>query len=111
MPATKCSRCDYAASHIPRLSMFAFTGASPAVMFFDYPVCRAHLNLMPADLVTDDAWVQILIAIVAAGKLAPRRDLNHVEVVPIRGHEAREFYDLIERGKGQKIKTADHSTN
>jgi hypothetical protein len=99
----KCSKCDYAASHIPRLSMFAFTGATPAVMFFDYPVCRAHMQLRPADLVTDQSWTALLVAIVGAGKLAPRRDLNRVECVLLRSLEAREFYRVVEAGRAQKV--------
>lgn len=85
--------------------MFAFTGATPAVMFFDYPVCRAHLQLTPADLVSDQVWAGLIVAIVGAGKLAPRRDLNRVDCVPIRGYEAREFYRLLDRGRTQKVTT------
>ena len=99
----KCSKCPANAAFIPRLSMFAFTGASPSVMFFDYPVCRLHSKLTPADLVTDETWVKAVIANVEGGKLAPRRDLNTVEAMPIRGPEALAFFDALERGKTMKI--------
>lgn len=105
-----CSKCAAPATHIPRLSMFAFRGATPAVMFFDYPLCKAHATLTPADLVTDGAWAGLIVAIVGAGKLAPRRDLNTVEAVSLRSRKAREFYRLVERGKAQKVTTPKPGT-
>lgn len=112
MVVTKaCAKCTAPATHIPRLSMFAFPGAAPHEMFFDYPVCRAHTALTPADLVTTEAWTMLVVALVGAGKIAPKRALNRVDAVPIRGHEAREFYRLVEVGRAQKFKTPDHTVN
>lgn len=107
MPATKkCSRCDAGATHIPRLVFFAFTGASPSEMYFDYPVCAEHAVLMqPGDLLTDEAWKGITLAIVGASKLAPQRSLTKCQPVRITSKPAKKFYELQARGMVGKFKT------
>ena len=93
---TKCTRCDFEATHIPRLVFVAFKGAGASVMFMDWPTCRAHLPGV-ADLITDEEWKKIQLAIVSAGKLIPKRDLTTVEHVPLRGHEAQAFYRALKK--------------
>lgn len=105
----KCSKCDAPATHIPRLSMFAFSGASPAVMFFDLPLCMGH-KVTAADMITDQAWTALVLAIVAQRKLAPRRDLNRVDLVRLTHKEAREFYRLVALGRAGKVDTPDKPT-
>lgn len=98
MRATKCCACTTPATHIPKLVFVAFRGAGASFMFADRPSCPAHHPAV-ADLVSDQDWPRIMVAIMAHGKLAPKRELTTIEMVPIKGHEAREFYDALKRSK------------
>lgn len=91
---TKCTACEFEATHIPRLVFVAFKGAGAAVMFVDRPSCRQHLPSV-AELISDEEWRKITLTIVSAGKLIPKRELTTVEYVPLRGHEAQAFYKAL----------------
>lgn len=102
----KCSKCAAPATHIPRLVFFAFTGAAPSEMFFDYPLCVEHAVLLrPADLLTDDTWRVIVLAVVGSMKLAPKRELTKCQPVRINSAGARKFFELQARGRTSKFKT------
>jgi hypothetical protein len=102
----QCSKCQAAATHIPRLVFFAFVGAAPSEMFFNYPVCAKHAVLMmPGDLLTDDTWRVVTLAVVGSMKLAPKRELTKCQPVRISSNAARKFFEMVARGKADKYKT------
>jgi hypothetical protein len=101
---TKCWKCGAPATHIPKLVVRAFSGASPAEMFVDLPTCLKHPP-KPSELLSDSAWDRIVIDMVAQRKLAPKRDLTVVVLISRKGEDVRAFYRGIQAGRGMQIST------
>lgn len=89
-PRLKCLKCEAAATHLPRLSFYAYEAAAPGVMIVRYPACSKHWPSVE-DLITDEEWSKVVATMVAAKKLAPERRLTQVTMIPIRGAEARQL--------------------
>lgn len=104
IPVTKCWKCDAPATHIPKIVMRAFPGASPAEMFFDLRTCLIH-GPKPSELLSDETWTRVVIVLVSQRKLAPRKDLNVVVLVSMKHDDVRTFYRMANAGRTEKITT------
>ena len=98
----KCSKCEAAATHVPRLSLTAFKGGTPHILIVWLPVCRSHW-LTIDEVLGDEGWSQVLAVLVASKSLAPKRELTTLKMISIGGAEARQFEQR--RRESMKFKT------